>query len=387
MTKSTIPAGFPERYRPLASLLLQAGEGNCVYEGNSLEIITSGLRKRELLLEDIRRAKSFIHMEYYRFGNDKAGREVRDLLLKKATEGVEVRLLNNNLSYWLTIPSRYYRDMTQKGVEVIPFTHIRHGMGTWLYRINHQLHRKVVVIDGQVAYTGGMNLNDNYFYKWRDTHLRITGPIVEGLNASFMESWKASGGRFSYPPEHYSPVPMAQEAPLKDKLMQLVSDTPETPSSAMLAAYEWILDNAREYVFIQTPYFVPPKSLIASLAGAVKRGVDVRLMFPRKVDTPFMGTTNKAYYQDCLKAGVRILERGGEFIHCKTLVADDEVTVVGASNLDWRSFFVNYEINTIIYDRETTVDGKEIFLSDAMQAQEVKSGSWCRFMRLFYRML
>ena len=262
-------------------------------------------------------------MEYYRFGNDKAGREVRDLLLKKAAEGVEVRLLNNNLSYWLTIPSKYYRDMTKKGVEVIPFTHIRHGMGTWLYRINHQLHRKVVVIDGQVAYTGGMNLNDNYFYKWRDTHLRITGPIVEGLNASFMESWKASGGRFSYPPEHYSPVPMAQEAPLKDKLMQLVSDTPETPSSAMLAAYEWILDNAREYVLIQTPYFVPPKSLIASLAGAVKRGVDVRLMFPRKVDTPFMGTTNKAYYQDCLKAGVRILERGGEFIHCKTLVADD----------------------------------------------------------------
>ena len=267
MTKSTIPAGFPERYRPLASLLLQAGEGNCVYEGNSLEIITSGLRKRELLLEDIRRAKSFIHMEYYRFGNDKAGREVRDLLLKKAAEGVEVRLLNNNLSYWLTIPSKYYRDMTKKGVEVISFTHIRHGLGTWLYRINHQLHRKVVVIDGQVAYTGGMNLNDNYFYKWRDTHLRITGPIVEGLNASFMESWKASGGRFSYPPEHYSPVPMAQDAPLKDKLMQLVSDTPETPSSSMLEAYQWILDHAREYVYIQTPYFVPPQSLLDSMAG------------------------------------------------------------------------------------------------------------------------
>ena len=110
-------------------------------------------------------------------------------------------------------------------------------------------------------------------------------------------------------------------------------------------------------------------------------------MFPRKVDTPFMGTTNKAYYQDCLKAGVRILERGGEFIHCKTLVADDAVSIVGASNLDWRSFYVNYEINTIIYDRETAVDGKEIFLSDTMQTREVKNGSWSRFMRLFYRLL
>ena len=387
MNKSTLPDQFPERYRPLARLLLQAGEENRVYEGNSLEIITSGLRKRELLLEDIRRAKSFIHMEYYRFGNDRAGREVRDLLLQKAAEGVEVRLLNNNLSYWLSIPSKYYRDMTRKGVEVIPFTHIRHGLGTWLYRINHQLHRKVVVIDGQVAYTGGMNLNDNYFYKWRDTHLRITGPIVEGLNASFMQSWKDSGGRFCYPPEHYAPVPVAQEAPLRDKLMQLVSDSPEKPSSAMLEVYQWILDHARDYVYIQTPYFVPPQSLLDSLAGAVKRGVDVRLMLPHKVDTPFMGTTNRAYYQDCLKAGVRILERGGEFIHSKTLVADDEVSVVGASNLDWRSFFLNYEINTLIYDRETTVNGKEIFLSDTMQTQEVKNGSWCRFMRLFYRML
>ena len=387
MNKSTLPDQFPERYRPLARLLLQAGEENRVYEGNSLEIITSGLRKRELLLEDIRRAKSFIHMEYYRFGNDRAGREVRDLLLQKAAEGVEVRLLNNNLSYWLSIPSKYYRDMTRKGVEVIPFTHIRHGLGTWLYRINHQLHRKVVVIDGQVAYTGGMNLNDNYFYKWRDTHLRITGPIVEGLNASFMQSWKDSGGRFCYPPEHYAPVPVAQEAPLRDKLMQLVSDSPEKPSSAMLEVYQWILDHARDYVYIQTPYFVPPQSLLDSLAGAVKRGVDVRLMLPHKVDTPFMGTTNRAYYQDCLKAGVRILERGGEFIHSKTLVADDEVSVVGASNLDWRSFFLNYEINTLIYDRETTVNGKEIFLSDTMQTQEVKKGSWCRFMRLFYRML
>lgn len=381
------PLAIPEQYRPLARLLMQQGEGNRIYAGNSLEIITSGLRKRELLLEDIRRAKSFIHMEYYRFGNDKAGREVRDLLLQKAAEGVEVRLLNNNLSYWLTIPSGYYRDMTRKGVEVIPFTHIRHGVGKWLYRINHQMHRKVVVIDGQVAYTGGMNLNDNYFYKWRDTHLRLTGPIVTGLNASFMESWRDSGGRFSFPPEHYVPQALPQEAPLTDKIIQLVSDTPETPSSTMLAAYEWILDNAREYVYIQTPYFVPPKSLLASLAGAVKRGVDVRLMFPRKVDTPFMGTTNKAYYQDCLKAGVRILERGGEFIHCKTLVADDAVAIVGASNLDWRSFYVNYEINTIIYDRETAVDGKEIFLSDTMQAQEVKNGSWGRFMRLFYRLL
>ena len=387
MQNGMLSEKIQERYRPLAQLLSQAGKENGVCDGNSFEIIVSGLRKRELLLEDIRRAKSFIHMEYYRFGNDKAGREVRDLLLQKAAEGVEVRLLNNNLSYWLTIPSSYYRKMTRAGVEVIPFTHIRHGFKTWLYRINHQLHHKVVVIDGQVAYTGGMNLNDNYFYRWRDTHMRLTGEVVRGLGASFMECWKQSGGRFNYPPEHYLPEPQPQEAPFRNKPVQLVYDTPEVPLSAMLSAYEGILRNARRYVYIQTPYFVPPRPLVEAMADAVKRGVDVRLMLPKHVDTPFMGPANRAYYKDCMEAGVTILERGGAFIHCKTLVADDEVSIIGASNLDWRSFYLNYEVNTIIYDSQTAQYCRSVFEEDARQSETVQKAPNCRFMRLFARML
>lgn len=398
MSERAFPPGFPERFLPLARLLGEAGEENRVFGGNAFEIITSGQRKRELLLEDIRSARRFIHLEYYRFGNDKAGREVRDLLMQKAAEGVEVRFLNNNLSAWMSIPSSYFRKMTRNGVEVIPFTHIRHGVRKWLFRINHQQHRKVVVIDGQVAYTGGMNLNDNYFYKWRDTHLRVTGPVVEGLNASFMESWRACGGRFSYPPEHYACVSVPQPAPFRDKWMQLVSDSPETPQSAMLAGYEWILDNARDYVYIQTPYFVPPPSLLDAFRRAVRRGVDVCIMLPKNVDTPLMGPTNRAYYADCLEAGVRILERDGAFIHCKTLVADDAVCLVGASNLDWRSFYVNYEINALIYDRETALYCKEVFFADQQSASAVRLQEWLhsrkwyeaafsRFMRLFYFMM
>ena len=383
----SVPPSIPERYRPLARLLQEAGEGNRAYEGNSLEIITSGLRKRELLLEDIRRAKSYIHLAYYRFGNDKAGREVRDLLQQKAAEGVEVRLLNNNLSYWLTIPSSYYRKMTRAGVEVIPFTHFRHGLHKWLYRINHQLHHKLVVIDGQVGYTGGMNLNDNYFYKWRDTHLRLTGGIVTGLNALFMDTWRQSGGRFCYPPEHYEVEALPQEAPLQGVAVQLVADSPEVPGSAMLEAYEWLLRHARRYVYMQTPYFVPPPSLTDALRDAVKRGVDVRLMFPRKVDTPLMTSANRAYYKELQKAGVTILERDGAFMHCKTLVSDDEVTVIGASNLDWRSFYLNYEMNTIIYHRDTALCYKEVFQTDARQATEAERTAYCRFMRLFAKLL
>lgn len=391
---------LPKQYLPLPRLLLQSGAENQLSDGNSFEIITSGLRMRELLLEDIRKAKSFIHLEYYRFGNDKAGKEVRDLLEQKAAEGVEVRLLNNNLSCWLTIPSTYFKKMTRKGVEVIPFTHIRHGLEKWLYRINHQQHRKVVVIDGQVAYTGGMNLNDNYFYKWRDTHLRLTGPVVSALNASFIESWKDSDGRMSYPSAHYFPQPVAEaDAPFTGKSVQIVMDSPRAEESSMLLAYEWILRNANDYVYLQTPYFAPPPRLLAALKETARRGVDVRLMLPKSMDTPFMASTNRSYYRELMEAGVKLLERDGAFIHCKTLVADDGISVIGASNLDWRSFYLNYESNVIIYDRETALSCKAIFHeSDQEDVKELQleqwlSGrkwyqtAWSSFMRHFYRML
>lgn len=378
MVNPNILSSIPEAFRPLARMLKGMNVENDVYGGNSFEIITSGKRKRELLLEDIRRAKSFIHIEYFRFGNDKGGREVRNLLIEKAKEGVEVRFLNNNWSGVVAIPNSYWKPLIDAGAEIIPFTHIRHGLCKWLYRIIHQQHRKIVVIDGQVAYTGGMNLNDNYFFKWRDTHLRITGPAVTALNESFMDSWRVSDGRFSYPPEHYLPEPALQDAPFIGKTIQLVADFPESGESAMLSAYRWVLDNAREYVYIQTPYFVPPQSFIDSLAGAAQRGVDVRVMLPRDVDTPFLGTCNRSYYTECLQAGVHILERGGEFIHSKTLVCDDAFSIIGASNLDWRSFRVNYEINTLIYDRETALYNKTLFEEDRELVKEWHLEEWLR---------
>lgn len=374
--------GIEERCLPLVRIVGSLGTENGIFAGNSLEIITEGSRKRELLLEDIRSARRYIHLEYFRFGNDKAGREVRDLLMEKAAQGVEVRLLNNNLSGFFSIPSSYFRKMG--AVEVIPFTHIRHGVGRWLYRINHQQHRKAVIIDGEVAYTGGMNLNDNYFYRWKDTHLRITGPAVAGLEASFALSWRGSGGRFTYVPEYYIPAQIpAGEAPLKGKTVQLVSDNPEVPVAAMLEVYCWLLDHARQYVYMHTPYFVPPKRLVESLKAAARRGVDVRLMLPRRVDTFLMSPVNRTFYAECRGAGVRILEEDGPFNHSKTLVWDDSVALVGATNLDNRSFHLNYELDTLVYDRETALLLKERFLSEAALAQEWEGGRGNLLQRLF----
>lgn len=365
-----------ELWRPLAHLLLACGEGNKVYAHNSFEIITSGARKRELLLEDIRKAQKYIHLEYFRFGNDASGREVRDALLKKASEGVEVRFINNNMSAW-RIPTSYFNDMRKGGMEVKNFTSIRYGWHIWLMRLNHQDHRKMVIIDGKVAYTGGMNINDNYFCRWRDTHLRIEGPVIARLQVSFIDIWFSCGGKLNRPLPYYFDIPMeGGAAPLKDKLLQVVTDAPEFPLPSSQLAYEWILQNAREYVYIQTPYFIPPTSFLHALKGAALRGVDVRLMLPKEVDTPLIGWANRSYYEECLEAGVRIFERSGAFIHCKTLVADDAVSIVGATNLDARSFGINNEVNTFAYDRETALACKEIFLDDPAALEEILLPSW-----------
>lgn len=366
----------PEEYKPLARLMLNCGEGNKVYAGNSFEIITSGLRKRELLLEDIRKAKHFIHLEYFRFGDDDAGREVRDLLYQKVAEGVEVCFLNNNM-VGRFIPRSYFRHMRRNGMNVVPFTHIRMGIRKWLMRINRQNHRKILVIDGKVAYVGGMNLNNHYFYQWRDTHLRITGPIIARLEASFMDSWIGSGGTFRHPLNEYISKEYPQEeAPFRDKLVQEVVSAPEFAHRAAQEAFEWILNNARSYVYIQTPYLVLPDSVMQALKDAVNRGVDVQLMLPKEVDTPFMGPTNRSFFEACLKAGIRIFERGGEFIHAKTLVADDGLTVIGGSNMDYRSFDLNCENDTLIYDKETAQVNKQIFLEEKTFCKELDLVTW-----------
>ena len=169
-----------------------------------------------------------------------------------------------------------------------------------------------------------------------------------------------------------------EPAPLRDVLVQSVPDAPEYRWPAMLLAYEKILREARDYVWLQTPYFVPPKSFLRALEEAAERGVDVRLMLPEKVDTRFFSSINRTFYMECLCAGVRILHHQGVFIHAKTLVADDAVAIIGATNLDERSFRINNEMSTLLYGREVALACKEIFLADARNTVPVTLAEWER---------
>ncbi len=354
-----------DEYKPLAKLFCTCSNTNIVTSGNNLEIITSGERKRELLLEDLRNARKYIHIEYFRFGADKTGLEVREILEQKAAEGVEVRVLFPNISNRWQKWS-FFQHMIDRGVEVNRFTNFKLNWRVFIMRINCQDHRKIVVVDGKVAYTGGMNLNDNYFYRWRDTHLRIEGPSVNILEAAFIDNLLTSRGTLThrlpyYFTTHFEPSP----APFEGKSLQVVTDAAEYPFTSAQLGYEWVLANAKRYVYLQTPYFMPPEPVLDALKNAALRGVDVRIMLPEKVDTPLMGLGNQSYYEECAAAGIKIYIRGGNFIHSKTMVADDYISVVGASNLDTRSFQLNSEVNTFIYDREAAVCCREIFLRDS----------------------
>lgn len=365
-------------FQGVAALLQRLNPGNVVTGGNGVEIITSGARKRELLLEDIRRARHSIHIQYFRFAGDQAGREVSALLLQKIAEGVQVRLIFPNMSNRDTRPS-FYRELERGGMEVLRYMTFWQPPRTFFLHISSQCHRKIVVIDGQVAYTGGMNLNDNYFYRWRDTHMRITGPAVARLQASFLDTWLVCGRRLTEPLGAYFTCPVPQEpAPLQDVLVQNVPDAPEYRWTAMLMAYEKILREARDYVWMQTPYFVPPECFLRALKGAAERGVDVRLMLPEKVDTFLFSSINRTFYMECLRAGVRILHHRGVFIHAKTLVADDAVSIIGATNLDERSFRINNELSTLLYGREPALACKEIFLADTRDTVPVTLEEWER---------
>ena len=283
--------------------------------------------------------------------------------------------------------------MEEAGVQVVRYTSLSQGLRLLLMRLNCQQHRKIVVIDGRIGYVGGMNINDNYFNLWQDAHLRIEGPAVSRLQASFLDTWISCKGMVEKPlSEYFNPISPAEDG----RIVQIVTDEADFPWPTTQMAYEWILSNARDYVYFQTPYFVPPSSFLLALKAAALRGVDVKVMMSKKVDTPVMGPFNHAYYQECLEAGVQILEEDGEFNHAKTMVADDYVSVVGSPNLDVRSFSINNEVSAFIYDREKALECKREFLENAAGATAWTLESWLasrsffqdlsyRLARLFYR--
>jgi cardiolipin synthase len=353
--------------------LLKSNNHSPVLYGSRVEIITSGERMFEALIQDMEEAKNHIHIEFFIFNDDETGRLVKTVLMKKALQGVKVRFIYDNVANW-KVPRGFYYEMQEAGVQVASLMETRFPL-LQSSKINYRNHRKVVVIDGHTGYMGGMNVSNDYSIgsHWEDRHLRIEGMGALGLQAHFMIDWYSAGKHWTNTAGYFPPAPAYTQ-----NRMQIVTSGPYSEYSNLLQAAISIVLSAKKYLYLQTPYFLPTDTLFEALQIACLSGVDVRLMVSRKSDSSYIDPAARSYYEDLLKAGMRIYEIQDRFIHAKTIVADDYVSVVGSCNLDFRSLETNFEINCYMYDGALAVEGKALFFNNLRHCKEISYGKWVK---------
>ncbi len=367
----------PARYRKLITLLHTAGKVVPV-GGNEARVYTDFSAMYADLLADLETARHHIHFQFFKFEDDEFGRRVEEVLIRKAQEGVEVRLQIDDLAN-LTRRS-FFRRMAKMGVQVRPFLRVRLIL---VSDTNYRNHRKNVVIDGRVGYMGGMNIAKRYAVGirngiWRDTHIRVEGPVVAQMQTAFLVDWK-----FSTKQLLDNPVYFPKAAPAGNLLMQVAASGPMGEFRVIMQAILRIFSESRSYVYVQTPYFIPNEPLGAALRNAALAGVDVRLIIPRRDDVNFLVTlAARSYITDLLVAGVKVYLYEKGFMHAKTVVSDDAVFSVGSTNFDIRSFEQNFEINAFIYDHEMAVRMRKDFLRDLEGCTQVNPEEWAKRSRL-----
>ncbi len=357
-----------ERFRPLARGLAVSPE--CVpTSGNDFRIIRSGREFGDLLYSDFRGATRSIEMELFLFCNDSDGYEARDILFGKVKDGVKVNYIHDNFGNFFDsvfdgrpVFSGFADEMVRGGINLVEFAPLYRLYPTFMYP-GERNHRKITVIDRSVAYTGGMNISEGSISGWGDCHLRITGPAAGSLRGAFLRNWNKTARRR----DRCSLVFRVEEAPEREgKILQVVPDGADMPSHMAEDALVWVLDHARDYVWIETPYFYPPRPVVDAIKRCAGRGVDVRVIVPIEQDLPSLAPAFRTYFKECAQAGVKMIYRKPPFNHSKTFLADDYLVCIGTTNLDKISMRRNYEVNTYIYDASTAAAQKEYLL----QAQE-----------------
>lgn len=353
---------LPEEYRNLIRLFASNG-WTLPFKNNEVDIYTDGYEFFPALLAEIAQAKHHIHIDTYIFEDDPLGYLISDALIERAEAGVEVRVIYDDVGCW-KVPSAFFERMREAGVDVHAFMPVKFPAFT--SRVNYRNHRKLCVIDGRTGFIGGMNIALRYIkgngrQAWRDTHLRIRGGAVYGIQSAFLVDWYFVDRTLISDRVYYPEVP---KRIVNDCLAQIVTSNPTSESPEMMHGYVSILHNAKQYVYMTTPYFLPTEPVLFAMRTCAQSGVDVRLMIPMQADAKVVKWASSSYVMQAADDGVKIYLYQAGFNHSKLLICDDSLCSCGSTNIDFRSFENNFEANAFFYDRDMALRLKQVFERD-----------------------
>lgn len=359
--------------------------GSPLTTGNRVVLLQDGPQTYQAMLEAIAAAKDHINMESYIFDDDVIGRRFADALIERQLAGVQVNLIHDSVGT-LATPGAFFARMADSGIRIVAFNpvnplHVRFG-----WQFNWRDHRKLLVVDGQVAFLGGINISSVHsgsalrrsaharrdgVLPWRDTDLRLEGPVVAELQRLFIDSWTQQHGP-SLGQRNYFPALQRRG----NEVVRAIGSSPEHPHSQIYVTLISALRSAQREIWLTSAYFVPDPQLLAALKESAARGVDVRLILPARTDSWLVFHAGRAYYDELLQAGVHIHERQHALLHVKAAVIDGVWSTVGSTNLDWRSFLHNQEINAVVLGSDFGEQMRAAFLADLARSQQITLHGW-----------
>lgn len=363
-------------HKKLARLLLN--DSSPLSGNNEVKLLLNGENKFPEVLEALKAAKHHIHMEYYIYENDKIGNQIKDILIEKAKEGVKVRFIYDDFGS-RSIRHNIAEQLRAAGIEAYPFYKI--FFIALSNRTNYRNHRKIIVVDGCIGFVGGINVSDRYINKpennnpvyWRDTSVRIDGPGVFYLQYLFICDWNFAAGR-----QIENPTSLFCNAKSKNgnAVVQMAASGPDSSTPTIMLSLMEVLGMAEEEVLITTPYFIPGETMLDAINMACLSGVKIKLLVPWHSDSFIVNAAARSYYASILDCGVEIYRYKKGFVHAKTIVADGKLAIVGTANMDHRSFELNFEVNSMIYDKEVAGQLKQAFLDDIKDADLIIPERW-----------
>ena len=365
---------IPRRNRPLMKLFTNQNWA-LPFKDNEVSIFTDGYEFVSTLLYNIGQAQDHIHLDTYIIEDDPLGNLVADALIDKARQGVEVRLLYDDVGCW-RVKDRFFNRMKAAGIQVYAFMPVRFPAFTG--KVNYRNHRKLCVIDGKVGFIGGMNIALRYVkgtarQTWRDTHLCIRGGAVYAIQRAFLVDWYFVSRTLVTDRRYYPPVDKTID---NNCLTQIVTSSPVSPWPDIMQGYVRVLLQAHRYVYMESPYFLPTEPVLFAMRTAALSGVDVRLIVPRYGDAKLVEWASRSYLMEVIEAGVKVYLYEPGFNHSKILVSDDNLSSCGSTNIDFRSFENNFEANAFFFNEGMALRLKKVFLTDQAQSTLVDDVSY-----------